>query len=556
MNIKLQEIKEIIQNGENLSVEFKSDLTRLSDSALVTAIVGLSNTEGGYLLLGVEDNGDVTGLHKKHQNTSGLSGLVANRTVPSLNIKSQIIEIDSVNIAVITVPKANGIIATSDGLIQQRRLKADGTPESIPFHPHDFMQRQSSLQVIDPSAIAMQDISADQLDPLQRQRLRNAIKRYGGDNSLSNLDDDQLDGALQLVVEKNGERHPTLTGLLLLGTPELLKHHLPSHEVAFQVLSGTNVKVNEFFKRPLLETFEEVELLFRARVNEEEIDIGLFRTSIPDYNRQAFREAFVNALVHRDYHRLGMVQVRLDDTGLTISSAGGFVEGVNIENLLVVSPRSRNPLLADVMKRIGLAERTGRGIDRIFEGMLRYGRPAPDYSMSDNSTVSVFMSNASADIEFVRMIIEQEEKTGDMPIDSLIILSRLRDERRLTTANFISSIQKSEAQVRAILERLTETGLIEAHSQGRGRSYTLSSRVYHQLGEQIAYVRQIGIGGIQQEQMIIKLLEVKGSIKRSDIVELCNITPDQAFKLLSKLRKNGVLEMHGKRRASYYTLKN
>ncbi|MFZ2842456.1 ATP-binding protein [Psychrobacter sp.] len=555
MNINSEYINEIIQNGETLSVEFKSDLTGLSDSALVTAIVGLTNTEGGYLLLGVEDNGNVTGLHKKHQNTYGLSGLVASRTVPCLNIKSQIIEIDGVNIAVITVPKANGIIATSDGLIQHRRLKADGTPESIPFHPHDFMQRQSSLQVIDPSAIAMQDISADQLDPLQRQRLRNAIKRYGGDNSLSNLDDDQLDGALQLVVEKNGERHPTLTGLLLLGTPELLKHHLPSHEVAFQVLSGTSVKVNEFFKRPLLETFEEVELLFRARVNEEEIDIGLFRTSIPDYNRQAFREAFVNALVHRDYHRLGMVQVRLDDTGLTISSAGGFVEGVNIKNLLVVSPRSRNPLLADVMKRIGLAERTGRGIDRIFEGMLRYGRPAPDYSMSDNSTVSVFMSNASADIKFVRMIIEQEEKTGDMPIDSLIVLSRLRDERRLTTSDFITSIQKSETQVRSILEKLTETGLIEARSQGRGRSYMLSSRVYDQLGEQIAYVRQIGIGGIQQEQMLIQLLEVKGSIKRADVMELCNITQDQAFKLLAKLRKKGLLEMHGNSRASYYTLK-
>ena len=83
----------------------------------------------------------------------------------------------------------------------------------------------------------------------------------------------------------------------------------------------------------------------------------------------------------------------------------------------------------------------------------------------------------------------------------------------------------------------------------------LSSRVYDQLGEQIAYVRQIGIGGIQQEQMLIQLLEVKGSIKRADVMELCNITQDQAFKLLAKLRKKGLLEMHGNSRASYYTLK-
>ncbi len=86
---------------------------------------------------------------------------------------------------------------------------------------------------------------------------------------------------------------------------------------------------------------------------------------------------------------------KLDDDGLAISSPGGFIEGVGIGNLLVTPPRSRNPLLADIIKRIGLAERTGRGIDRIFEGMLRYGRPAPDYSMSTDYTVAVLLSIAS-----------------------------------------------------------------------------------------------------------------------------------------------------------------
>jgi len=360
-----QDIRHLISLGESLTTEFKSDLSKLPDNDLVAAVVGLANTQGGYLIVGIEDNGKITGLHKKHQNMQGLASLIASRTVPSLSVKTEQITVNSLPIAIIYVPSSNTLVATSDGLIQRRRLKADGSPESIPFHPHEFMQRQSTLGVIDPSAIPMMDISSDALDPLQRQRLRNAIKRYGGDNALAALDDEQLDGALRLVIEVEGNKHPTLTGLLFLGTVELLRDYLPSHEVAFQVLNGTNVKVNEFFKKPLLETFEEVELLFRARVTEEEIQIGLFRTPIPNYDRQAFREAFVNALVHRDYHRLGMVQVKLDDTGLTISSAGGFVEGVNLNNLLVVAPRSRNPLLADVLKRIGLSERTGRGIDRI-----------------------------------------------------------------------------------------------------------------------------------------------------------------------------------------------
>lgn len=532
-----QDIRHLISLGESLTTEFKSDLSKLPDNDLVAAIVGLANTQGGYLIVGIEDNGKITGLHKKHQNMQGLASLIASRTVPSLSVKTEQITVNSLPIAIIYVPSSNTLVATSDGLIQRRRLKADGSPESIPFHPHEFMQRQSTLGVIDPSAIPMMDISSDALDPLQRQRLRNAIKRYGGDNALAALDDEQLDGALRLVIEVEGNKHPTLTGLLFLGTVELLRDYLPSHEVAFQVLNGTNVKVNEFFKKPLLETFEEVELLFRARVTEEEIQIGLFRTPIPNYDRQAFREAFVNALVHRDYHRLGMVQVKLDDTGLTISSAGGFVEGVNLNNLLVVAPRSRNPLLADVMKRIGLAERTGRGIDRIYEGMLRYGRPAPDYSMSDTSAVSLYMANAGADVEFVRMIVEQEERTGNMPIDSLIILSRLRDERRLTTAELIPSIQKPETQVRSVLGRLTETGLIEAHGQGRGRSYTLSSRVYKELGEQIKYVRQTGADAIQQEQMIISFVRLNGSIRRADVMDLCKLDKDRASRLLKNMKK-------------------
>jgi len=78
--------------------------------------------------------------------------------------------------------------------------------------------------------------------------------------------------------------------------------------------------------------------------------VGLFRVPIPNYDRRAFREAFINALVHRDYSRLGAVHVRLDDDGLTLSSPGGFVEGITLHNLLVAAPRSRNPMLAYIDK--------------------------------------------------------------------------------------------------------------------------------------------------------------------------------------------------------------
>jgi ATP-dependent DNA helicase RecG len=173
------------------------------------------------------------------------------------------------------------------------------------------------------------------------------------------------------------------------------------------------------------------------------------------------REAFVNSLVHRDYTRLGAVHVRLENDGLTISNPGGFVEGVNLGNLLVSEPRPRNPLLADIVKRIGLAERTGRGIDLIYEGLLRFGRPALDYSRSDAVSVILRMSNAAADKDFLRLILQEEEKLGrTLPLDCLIILSRLRKERRMNTAALAESTQRNEAETRASLEKLVESGLV------------------------------------------------------------------------------------------------
>lgn len=552
MDTHEQDIKKRIQQGESLTLEFKSDLKCLADRELVTAVVALANTEGGDLLLGVEDDGTITGLHPNHTRLDSLPALIANRTNPSLGVRVVPVSLPEGTIARIQVPKARHLVATSEGLLQRRRLKLDGTPEAVPFYPHEFMQRQSGLGMLDPSALPLEDIAVDQLDPLQRLRLRNAVRKYGGEQSLLPLADDELDGALGLTVEHRGRRVPTVAGLLLLGTEPLLRRHLPAYEVAFQVLRGTDVQVNEFYRKPLLETFEEVELQFKPWVVEEELQVGLFRVPVPNYDRRAFREALVNALVHRDFSRLGAVHVKLDSSGLHISNPGGFIEGVTLDNLLVAPPHSRNPLLADIIKRIGLAERTGRGIDRIYEGMLRYGRPAPDYSLSNASLVSVFLANVAADRDFLKMVVEQHDRLGDPIVEPLIILARLRDERRLTTSDIAPVLQKSEAQTRTILERLLEAGMIEAHGSGRGRSYTLSAGVYQQSGQKSAYIRQAGFDAIQQEQMVLKFIEKHGSIKRADVMELCRLTRDQAAKLLTRLANESKIYKHGERRGTHY----
>jgi ATP-dependent DNA helicase RecG len=138
-------------------------------------------------------------------------------------------------------------------------------------------------------------------------------------------------------------------------------------------------------------------------------------------------------------------------------------------------------------------------------------------------------------MDFLEVVLRVEERTGKaMPLDSLNVLSRLRTERRLNIADFVPSLQKSEQEARRTIEKLTEAGLVEAHGTGRGRTYTLSARMYRGKGQKVDYVRQAGFDPIQQEQMVLTYIEKHGSIKRADVMELCRINKDQAYKLLNR----------------------
>lgn len=142
----------IIPEKETLTIEFKSDLKCLDEGELVSEIVGMANTEGGTLYLGVEDDGEITGVHNKHNDPIGAMALIANRTVPSVPVRAEIIEEEGIEVLQIQIPISRTIVATSDGKIQKRRLKPDGSPENVPMYPYEIPSRLSTLNLLDYSA--------------------------------------------------------------------------------------------------------------------------------------------------------------------------------------------------------------------------------------------------------------------------------------------------------------------------------------------------------------------------------------------------------------------
>ena len=549
-------IMRMIPKKETLTIEFKSDIDCLDEKELVSEIVGMTNTEGGVLYLGVEDNGDITGVHKKHRDPNGAMALIANKTVPSLSVRAEIIEEEGIEVLQIQIPMSKTIIATSDGKIQRRRLKPDGSPENVPMYPYEIPGRLSSLSQLDYSAQILLGATMDDLDGNERDRLRNIIKYRKGDKTLLELTDEELDKALQLVKEEAGVLYPTVTGMLLLGKEDRIAELLPTAKAVFQVLEGTKVRKNEQTSKPLLATFEMFEEYMKAWNPEREMEYGLFRVPIPEFSEAAYREGLVNAFCHRDYTVIQAVRVAIEDEGLTISSPGGFIEGVNLKNLLTVEPHGRNPVLADALKRIGLAEKTGRGIDRIFEGSIVFGRPLPDYSETTSTYVKLFIQRAEPDLAFTKMISNEENRLGrSLPINSLLILSALQSQRRLTIAEIAEVTNIGEIRAKAVVEKLVEAGLVDASGNNKARFYILSSKVYKEKDNIVGYVRQTGIDAVKYEAWIMELIQKQGGkITRDNVVELLNVTPPQAYRLLKKMSDKGRIKLVGSGRSAYYEL--
>lgn len=547
----------VIPNNETLTVEFKSDMKKLSDNDLIEAIVGMTNTNGGELFLGVEDNGTITGVHNSHADEIGVAALIANMTVPSVSVRAEIIYEEKQEVLKIEIPMSRTIVATAAGKILRRRLKVDGTPENVPMYPFEITTRLSELSLLDFSAQPLAGATIDDLDPNERIRLRKIIKFRKGDKFLLELSDEELDKALRIVKEdNNGVLQPTVTGMLLIGKEDRIDELIPTAKSCFQVLVGTEVRMNEQFNKPLLATFELFEEYLKAWNPEREMEYGLFRVPIPEFSEAAFREGLVNAFCHRDYSILQMVRLVIEDDGMSISSPGGFIEGVSLSNLLTVEPHGRNQALADALKRIGLAERTGRGIDRIFEGSIIYGRPWPDYSESTERYVKLFIQRAKPDIEFTKMIANEENRTGrSLPINSLLILSALQNERKLDIQRIVQITNMSESRAKSNVEKLIETGLIEAIGNGKGRVFILSSKVYRENDNASGYVRLTGIENIKYEELVLKLArEQKGYITRDNVMELLNLSDSQSYRVLKKLSDDRKLVLEGKGRGSKYKL--
>ncbi len=554
MNVK--ELRALIAGGELLTVEFKSDRGPLPDADLIETVACLANGQGGTLLIGVEDDGRVTGLHPRHRtHPAALAAFVANRTAPPVTVEAEFVDLPEGTVAVLVVSAARQPISTSDGRLLIRYRDTHNCPGCRPLYAYELTNWLAERGQADPTALIVPDASWDDLDLLEFARLRRMVEENLGDTTLLNLSDREIAGALGLVRSEGDRLRPTLAGLLLVGKESALKEYVPAHEVAFQVLRGTDVAVNEFRRWPLLRVHEWLMEAIGVRNEEQELMIGSIRVGVPRYDRRGIREAINNALIHRDYTRLGAIHIQLHDDYALVINPGGFVAGIHADNLLAVAPHPRNPLLADGFKRIGLVERTGRGVGIIYTGQLQNGRPAPSYDRSTEVSVTVTLDSGPSDLKFVESTIRANKHLGRaLTVPELLVLREAWVTKRVTATEVTHLIQRDRKAARDLLRQMQHGELITGFSSGGRRLYRPGPVLHGETGHVDVGPVMKGLSPVQVENQVIAFIRKHGRVQRGKVETFSGLSRDQAYRLLKRLVEQGKLELVGRGRAAYYRL--
>ena len=142
------------------------------------------------------------------------------------------------------------------------------------------------------------------------------------------------------------------------------------------------------------------------------LENDLERIDTKDYPEYALRESLLNAIIHRDYNFTGSILISLFDDHFEITSLGGLVKGLSIEDLYNGVSESRNPNLANIFYRLKYVESFGTGIGRIIESYKEYDKEPLILNSENVFKVTLYNVNYVKDenIKILPTNLTQEEQ--------------------------------------------------------------------------------------------------------------------------------------------------
>ena len=374
--ITAEDIKMMVQRGESYNVDFKVTVPQKVRD-ITQEVCSFANAAGGYVLIGIDDNGSIKGVSLDNAKRSSIQNSIGEIS-PALHCELYPVEVDGKEVWVIDVPAGRlvpyffgGSVFLREGPNSQKITNAEEIRE--------LFQRAEKIYY-DSIPQKKYDIF-DHLD-------NNVIKIFRREAHISNnVDDKQLLVNLQAFTENEEVRRGAI--LFFDRHPEELFFHAVVRCTQFKGTDKLHIIDDKTFVGPLYAQYEQALSWIMDKMRLEYVIKGTgSRVEKWELPLEVFREALVNALAHRDYYEQGaFTTVDLFDDRIEISNPGGLLPLV--AKHFGRRSLSRNPYIFSLFMRMNLVEHVGSGIGRMKELMLNAGLPEPEYETEGMFTITL-----------------------------------------------------------------------------------------------------------------------------------------------------------------------
>lgn len=511
--------------------------------AIRESVVAMANANGGTIVLGVADRKD-TRAEAIH-GVGDLDGDLLRRdiydgTEPHILVDPESLETPEGRLLVLRVPRGIPPHTTTDGVARIRIGK-----ESKPLTGSRLALLASTRAGLDPTARVAGDAELTDLDPVQLGRLRDEITANAADSGLARLSDQRLLEALGLAAGND----LTLAAILLLGKPAALARFAPTHDFIFmRRAEETRYEARRDFRAPLLQTLDEAAEVIRNQTGLTTVPVSGFRDlEIPDVGPWVAREAILNAVTHRDYFPRQSVLVSLYPDRLEVTSPGGFPGGVTAENVIRHPPVRRNNLLANVFRDIGLVDRVGQGVDRIYTELLRAGKPRPYYGGAPDFVRLTLPTRT--DPEVVRFLASEDRRDRPFRLDDLLVFDALREAGEIDRWAAARVLQTNDAEAARCLALLRRDGHLVARGRGRGTRYGLAEAL---RGVFTRTLVERPAAGDDARRRVLSALARRERLTNAEVRRLTAGARNGAFLMMRALCREGLAVMVGTRGGAHY----
>lgn len=396
------ELLEIIANGENSGVEFKRDDIR--PEQLAKEIVALANLRGGMVVLGVEDDGAISGVQRDDLETWVMDTVFGRYVHPLLLPFYEVVTFDD--------GKRVAVVSITAGTSKPYVLRHNGR-EDIYVRVGSTSRlatREQQARLFESGGMLHSEVlpvSGAGFDALDRERLQDYLLTLAGDRDLPATDGAWLRRMIGLgFMTETDVKTPvcTIAGLVLFGrTPRRFLRQAGVRWMAFngndksyQALDDTIMDgplVGRFAtqggSRELVERGVIEEVMDRMQpfisAEDELLADGVRRQRIWHYPREALRESLINALVHRDWTRVLEVEVVSYDDRLEVLSPGALQNSMTLEKVLAGQRSPRNPIIVEVLRDYGYVDARGMGVrNKIVPLMLEGNGVPPNFEITED----------------------------------------------------------------------------------------------------------------------------------------------------------------------------